>query len=102
RLAMDGMQNAALVKNDSKDFAVSDQAAAASALATGVKVNNRAISVDQAGKPLQTIVELARERGRGIGLVTNGSLANPTCAAFYAHAANANDAEQLAQQLVDN
>jgi len=101
RLAMDGMPNAALVRNGSRDFAAADQAAAASALATGVKVNNRAISVDPAGKPLQTIVELARNRGRSVGIVTNGSLCNPTCAAFYAHAANANDAEQLAQQLIE-
>ena len=102
RLAMDGMPNLALIKNDSRDFAVSDQAAAASALATGVKVNNRAVSVDQNGKPVPTILELARNRGRATGIVTNGSLTNPTCAAFYAHAANGNDAEQFAKQLVED
>ena len=35
RLALDAMPNVALVTNHSRDFAVSDQAAAASALATG-------------------------------------------------------------------
>ena len=69
-LALDGMVHVALVKNASRDFAVSDQAAAASALATGVKVNNREVSVDPNGKPLTTILELARGRGRAIGLVT--------------------------------
>jgi len=101
RLALDGMPHSALMKNNSNDFAVSDQAAAATALATGVKVNNRAVSVDSKGKSLTTILELARSRGRAIGLVTNGSLTNSTCAAFYAHAANSNDVEQLAQQLVE-
>src|SRR5437870_12866033 len=52
RLAMDRMPNASLVMNASRDFAVSDQAAAATAVATGAKVNNRALSVDQNGKPL--------------------------------------------------
>jgi alkaline phosphatase len=101
RLALDGMPNVALVTNHSRDFAVSDQAAAASALATGVKVSNRFLSVDFSGKPLTNIIELARGRGRATGLVTNGSLANATCAAFYAHATNANDIDQVARQLVD-
>jgi alkaline phosphatase len=101
RLALDGMPHVALVTNYSRDFAVADQAAAASALATGVKVNNRALSVDPNGKAIATIIELARSRGRATGLVTNGSLTNATCAAFYAHASNANDIEQLARELVE-
>jgi len=100
-LALDGMPHLALVTNHSRDFAVSDQAAAASALATGVKVNNRSLSVDPNGKPLSSIIELARNRGRATGLVTNGSLTNATCAAFYAHASNANDIDQVAGQLVE-
>lgn len=100
-LALDGMPNVALVTNHSRDFAVSDQAAAASALATGVKVSNRSLSVDSTGKPLTSIIELARGRGRATGLVTNGSLTNATCAAFYAHATNANDIDQVARQLVE-
>jgi len=102
RLTLDGMPHVALVANYSRDFAVADQAAAASALATGVKVNNRAVSVDPNGKAIATILELARNRGRATGIVTNGSLTNPTCAAFYAHANSANDVDQMAQQLVEN
>jgi alkaline phosphatase len=101
RLALDGMPNVALVTNHSRDFAVSDQAAAASALATGVKVNNRSLSVDSTGKPLTNIIELARGQGRATGLVTNGSLTNATCAAFYAHATNESDIDQVARQLVE-
>src|SRR5436309_539920 len=101
RLALDGMPNIALVTNHSRDFAVSDQAAAASALATGAKVNNRALSVDANGKALGSIIDLARGRGRAIGLVTNGSLTNATCAAFYAHGSNANDIDQVARQLTE-
>jgi alkaline phosphatase len=100
-LALDGMPHVALVTNHSRDFAVSDRAAAASALATGVKVNNRSLSVDPNGKPLASIIDLARSRGRTIGLVTNGSLTNATCSAFYAHASNANDIDQIARQLVE-
>jgi len=100
-LAMDGMPHAALVANYSRDFAASDQAGAASALATGVKVNNRAISVDSNGKAITTIIELARARGRATGLVTNGPLTNATCAAFYAHATSLPESDQLARELVE-
>jgi alkaline phosphatase len=101
QLALDKMPHTALVKNYSKDFAVSDQGAAATALATGAKVNNRSISIDSSGKALPTIVELARDRGRATGLISDGSLTNPTCAAFYAHSNNPTDRDQIARQFVE-
>ncbi len=100
RLAVDTMVHSALVKNYSKDFAVADQAAAATAIATGVKVNNRAISIDSNGKPIPTIVELARDSGRAVGLISDKNLTNPTCAAFYAHSNNS-DADQMALQFAE-
>jgi alkaline phosphatase len=100
-LALDNMPHVALVKNYSKDFAVPDQAAAATALATGVKVNNRCVSINSNGKALTTILELAREHGRAVGLITDGSLTNATCAAFYAHSNNAGDTDQIARQFVE-
>jgi alkaline phosphatase len=95
------MNHLALLINYSKDFAVPDRAAAATALATGVRVNNRAISVDGDGKPLTSIVELARKRGRATGLVTNAKLTNPTSAAFYAHPADPNDVDSVAREFVE-
>ena len=100
-LALDGMPNSALVTNSSKDFAVADQAAAATAIATGTKVNNRSVALNGNGKPIPSIVELARQRGRAVGLVTNCRLTDATCAAFYAHAKDSSDEENLAVQLTD-
>ncbi|MFN2476084.1 MAG: alkaline phosphatase [Chthoniobacterales bacterium] len=101
-LALDSLGYTALLKNYSADFATPDQAAAATALATGVKVNNGAIARDASGKVLMNLLELAHESGRTTGLVTNGSLTSPTAAAFYAHSADANDPESLAHELVEN
>src|SRR5437667_3402522 len=101
RLTFDSMNHLALLINYSKDFAVPDRAAAATALATGVRVNNRAISVDGDGKPLTSIVELARKRGRATGLVTNAKLTDPTGAAFYAHPADPNDVDSVAREFVE-
>ena len=98
-LVLDLMPHMALLTNFSNDFATPDQAAAATALATGVKVNNRLIGCDAEGKSLPTLVELAHQAGRATGLITNAKITNPTAAAFYAHTADQNDRSAIAQQL---
>jgi alkaline phosphatase len=102
KLAIDSMPHLALLTNYSGDFAAPDQAAAASALATGVKTNNRALSVDAENKTLPTIMELAHGRGRATGLLTNSRLTEATSAAFYAHRPDANDGNDIARALVES
>jgi alkaline phosphatase len=101
RLNLDSMVHAALVMNYSKDFAAPDQAAAATAIATGVKVANRAMAINEDGKPIKSIVELAREYGRATGLVTDTKLTDPTSAAFYAHSTDPSDLDKIAAEFVD-
>jgi alkaline phosphatase len=101
RLELDSMTYLALMTNSSKDFAVADSAAAATAIATGAKVKNGAIALEANGKSLVSIVDLARQRGRATGLVTNGKVTGPVCAAFYAHAADRTDEDNLALQLAE-
>jgi alkaline phosphatase len=102
RLAIESLPNLALLSTHAADFAVPDAAAAASALACGQKVNNQALSMDPRGNPIQTLLELARERGRGTGLVTDGCLTDPAPAAFYSHAADHRDRDAIAAQLADH
>ena len=99
-LSLDSMASSALLTNYSNDFAAPDQAAAATALATGTKTNNRAIGIDAKGKTIRNIIELARESGRACGLVTNTSLTDATSAAFYAHTSNGDDRENIALEFV--
>jgi len=101
RLNLDSMEHAALVMNYSKDFAAPDQAAAATAIATGERVTNRAVAINGDGKPIKSIVELARERGRATGLVTDTKLTDPTNAAFYAHPSEPSDVDKIAGEFVD-
>jgi alkaline phosphatase len=100
RLNLDSMAHAALMMNYSKDFAAPDQAAAATAIATGKRVVNRALAINE-GKALKSIVELAREYGRTTGLITDAKLTDATSAAFYAHPADSTDAEKIAAEFVD-
>ena len=90
----------ALVRNDPAQFAVPDAASAASALATGKRARHHTVGVDEEGKTVESILELARKEGRAVGLVTNGSLTAASSAAFYAHTGNAEDGPALAPQLV--
>jgi len=100
-LSLDSMPHVALLTNYSKDFAAPDQAAAATAIATGMRVPNGAIAINGDKKPIPSIVELARQNGRATGLVTDTKLTDPTSAAFYAHSADANDVEKIAAEFVD-
>ncbi|MGI8890628.1 MAG: alkaline phosphatase [Chthoniobacterales bacterium] len=96
-LAIESLPAVALLSNYSQDFAVPDEAAAATTLATGVKVNNRSLALGPNEKRLRSLVDLAREKGRTIGLITNGRLSDPTVAAFYA-AGNGDFLRQLAEE----
>jgi alkaline phosphatase len=100
RLELEHLPHLALLTTYANDFAVPDAAAAASAIATGRKVNNRVLSLDAAGKPLTSLIDLAQKSGRSIGVVTNASLTDPTLAAFYAKSTDPDDRQSLAAQLV--
>lgn len=101
QLALDSFPYTALVANSARDFAVPDAAAAATALATGERVNHRNVSYDYRGQPLRTLLELAKAQGRTVGVISNGQLTDPGSAAFFAHAMDAKDRESIAAQLVD-
>src|SRR5260370_562265 len=85
RLNLDSMAHAALVMNYSRDFAAPDQAAAATAIATGERVANRAVAIDGDGKAIKSIIELAQESVQASDFITVTKLTDPTSAAFYAH-----------------
>jgi alkaline phosphatase len=101
RLSLDSMSHLALLTNYSKDFAAPDQAAAATALATGVRVTNRTVAINGEGKPITSIVELARENRRATGLVTDAKMTDATNAAFYGHPVDPNDVDSIAAEFVD-
>lgn len=78
------------VKTRSLNSSVTDSAAAGTALATGYKVNNGAISQSATGQPYLTILEEAKALGKKTGLVTTVPITHATPAAFGAHEASRN------------
>lgn len=87
RLAFDRMPHRGAVATASADNAITDSAAAATAMATGVRVNNGVIAVELpgTGAPLPTVLEAAQRCRRSVGLVTTAQISHATPAAFSAH-----------------
>ncbi len=84
----------------SADNLVTDSASAATAMATGEKTYNKAISVDINKKSLKTIMELAKEKGYSIGVVVTSSLTNATPAAFLAHSESRENEYEIAEDII--
>ncbi|MFC2079577.1 alkaline phosphatase [Candidatus Bipolaricaulota bacterium] len=79
------------------DGSVTDSAAAATAMAT----RNGRLSVDLSSGSLVTILEMAKLRGKSVGLVTTVPLVHATPAAFAAHAPNRDKFLAIAVQLIE-
>jgi len=88
--------------NDTADSTVTESAAAAVQMATGVKVLARSIGIGPDGKVLKTILEMAKEKGKATGLVTTAGITDATPAAFAAHVERRSEEERIAEQLVNS
>jgi alkaline phosphatase len=101
-LAMDTLPIAGMARTWSTESVVTDSAAAGTALATGVKTFNAAIAVDRNKNPVQTILEMAQEAGKSVGLVTTVQLAHATPASFAAHNPNRDDYLGIALDMFEH
>ncbi|MBS0660241.1 MAG: alkaline phosphatase [Verrucomicrobia bacterium] len=101
RLTLDYFSRVALLRGGAADYSAGDPASSATAIATGLRANLRAVGVDPEGRDPRSLVDLARAQGRSVGLVTNGSLTGGAAAAFYAKAKDAGQTEEIAKQLAD-
>jgi len=90
-----------LMTNYSADAYITDSAAAASAMSTGFKVNNGAISMTPDGKSPETITQFAKSQGKRIGLITTATVYDASPAAFSVHSKSRKDAENIVNQYVD-
>nr|WP_087071246.1 alkaline phosphatase [Paenibacillus bovis] len=101
-LEMDKMPVSGLVRTSSSDSLVTDSAAAATAIATGVKTYNGAIGMDAKKKPVTTVMELAKKAGMSTGVVTTSQVTDATGAAFGAHVENRSAQSDIAKQYIEN
>lgn len=89
-----------LASTRSANWVVTDSAAAATALASGIKTNNQTVGMSVDGKPVQTILEAAHAEGYATGLVTTTRITHATPACFVAHVSERDDEGPIAEQLL--
>ena len=89
-----------LMSTNSASAYMTDSAAAASAMSTGFKVNNGAISITPDGAAPSTLMEVARRQGRKTGLITTSTIYDASPAAFSVHARSRRDYESIVSQYL--
>ncbi|MFB6468128.1 alkaline phosphatase [Cytobacillus sp. Hz8] len=100
-LAMDDMTVSAQVHTSSTS-GITDSAAAATAMASGIKTYNGAVGVDSNKKNVKTILEMADKAGKSTGLVTTSQITDATPAAFGAHVTDRSKQSDIAKQYLEN
>lgn len=77
-----------------------DSAAAATAMATGVKTYDSGIGVDVDGNPVGNVFEAAEASGRSTGVVSTVAFSHASPAAFVAHNISRDDYEGIANEMI--
>lgn len=85
----------------SSDSRITDSAAGGTALATGVKTYNGAISVDTSKRPVGTLLEGAEQQGLATGLVVTSRITHATPAVFSAHVPDRDQENLIAEQQLN-
>ncbi len=85
------------ISTNNAEGKTTDSAAAATAMATGVKVRNGVISMEipGSGRPMETISEHYKAMGKWTGFVTSTLIVSATVAAFAAHTPRRDDYDDI-------
>ncbi|MFK7933066.1 MAG: alkaline phosphatase [Saprospiraceae bacterium] len=85
QLALEKFPVIGLQKTASNSDLITDSAASATAISTGVKTYNGAIGMNKDTLPQSTIMEEAIKRGLSTGIVVTSTITHATPSSFYAH-----------------
>ncbi len=81
---------------------VTDSAAAATALATGVKSYNGAIGLDVDKNPVETVLEWAKIQGKNTGVVVTSQINHATPASYLTHNESRRNYNAIADSYIDD
>ena len=97
-LSFESLPFLAEMTTHSTNSSITDSAAAATAIATGVKVDNDVVSVAIPGDgyELETLLEYFKTHGKRTGLVTTANITHATPACFGAHEASRSNYSAIA------
>jgi alkaline phosphatase len=80
---------------------ITDSAAAATAMATGIKTYNGAIGVDLNKTKIETVLERAKKLGKSTGLAVTSKITDATPAGFAAHTDSRKNTDVIANNYYD-
>ena len=101
-LAMDQLTVKGLTTTLSADKLVTDSAAAATALACGVKTKNCMLGCNAKGKYVSSCATLAKKSGKKVGIITTVTTTHATPGGFYARAVSRGKNYRVAADLVNS
>jgi len=96
------MTTYSLDPDDQTTHKITDSAAAGTAIATGCKTYNHAISVDFDQNDLETVLERAEDEGKATGVITDVFIEDATPAAFASHVEDRGMYDEIAVQLAND
>ena len=99
-LCINSLPYSAMTRTVSANSLTTDSAAAATAIACGVKTNNGRIGTDPANKKLYSVAEKSRDKGKKVGIITSVTLNHATPSGFYGHRKSRTEYYELALDLV--
>ena len=99
-LAMNTLPVHATTRTASANALITDSAAAGTAIACGSKTNNYVIGLAPDGKRLTSVAEIAREKGKKVGIISTVNINHATPASFYGHRSNRSQYYDLGLDLV--
>ncbi|WP_165313326.1 alkaline phosphatase [Vibrio ziniensis] len=102
KLEMMEMAASGFIETQAANGALTDSAAAGTAMATGVKTSDGVIGLDPNFNALTTILEEAQNLGMHTGLVTTTPITNATPATFATHVKRRNQEIEIANQLSES
>ena len=101
QLTLNTLPYHATTRTCSASSLVTDSAAAATAIACGEKTNNGRIGVDVEGvRRLESVAEVAKKKGRKVGIVTTVTINHATPAGFYGHRKSRSEGYALGLDLI--
>lgn len=100
-LNIERCQQLGLIKTSSGSDFITDSAAAATALACGIKTYNGAIGIDMDSVEVKSILHYAEDAGLATGLVATCTITHATPASFIAHDVSRGNHEEIALDFLD-
>jgi len=88
-----------LSKTASFDKLITDSAASGTAMATGIKTNNKVLGISPDNINQKSILEICKEKGYKTALIATSSIVHATPASFYAKENSRYNYENIALQL---